>query len=219
MATMPVLNWKKEQVGEVDLPGGVFDYPYRRHLVWEVVKAHLRGRAPRDPQDQGPLRGLRLAARSHSSRRERVARARAAAARRSTATAARPSVRCRARTRRTFRSAKKKNALSARARRAGAAARSGSLVVDKPGAREPQDAGLRRRPCEGSGSKARRSSSTPRQRELRPRRRATSGVEARRRLGVNAYDVLERTDGRRCPRQALSRVVEILGEQVMERST
>ncbi len=44
MATLPVLNWKREQVGEVDLPAGVFEYPYRRHLVWEVVKAYLAGR-------------------------------------------------------------------------------------------------------------------------------------------------------------------------------
>jgi large subunit ribosomal protein L4 len=43
MAKLPVWNWKKEQVGEVALPAGVFDYPYRRHLVWEVVKAYLAG--------------------------------------------------------------------------------------------------------------------------------------------------------------------------------
>jgi len=43
MATLPVWNWKKERVGEVDLPAGVFDYPYRRHLVWQVVKAFLAG--------------------------------------------------------------------------------------------------------------------------------------------------------------------------------
>ena len=43
MATLPVWNWKKERVGEVDLPAGVFDYPYRRHLVWQVVKAYLAG--------------------------------------------------------------------------------------------------------------------------------------------------------------------------------
>jgi large subunit ribosomal protein L4 len=43
MARLPVLNWKKEQVGEVVLPDEVFAYPYRRHLVWEVVKAHLAG--------------------------------------------------------------------------------------------------------------------------------------------------------------------------------
>jgi large subunit ribosomal protein L4 len=43
MAKLPVWNWKKEQVGEVAIPSGVFDYPYRRHLVWEVVKAYLAG--------------------------------------------------------------------------------------------------------------------------------------------------------------------------------
>jgi len=43
MAKIPVWNWKKEQVGEVSAPEGVFDYPYRRHLVWEVVKAYRAG--------------------------------------------------------------------------------------------------------------------------------------------------------------------------------
>ena len=43
MAKIPVWNWKKEQVGEVALPAEVFEYPYRRHLVWEVVKAYLAG--------------------------------------------------------------------------------------------------------------------------------------------------------------------------------
>src|SRR5262252_11085145 len=43
MATLPVWNWKKERVGEVDLPSAVFDYPYRRHLVWQAVKAYLSG--------------------------------------------------------------------------------------------------------------------------------------------------------------------------------
>jgi large subunit ribosomal protein L4 len=43
MATVPVINWKKEHVGEVDLPAEVFEYPYRRHLVWEVVKAYRAG--------------------------------------------------------------------------------------------------------------------------------------------------------------------------------
>jgi large subunit ribosomal protein L4 len=43
MAKIAVWNWKKEQVGEVALPAGVFDYPYRKHLVWEVVKAYEAG--------------------------------------------------------------------------------------------------------------------------------------------------------------------------------
>ena len=43
MAKIPVWNWKKEQVGEVALPASVFAYPYRKHLVWEVVKAYLAG--------------------------------------------------------------------------------------------------------------------------------------------------------------------------------
>jgi large subunit ribosomal protein L4 len=43
MAKLSVVNWKKEEVGQVDLPAGVFEYPFRRHLVWEVVKAYLAG--------------------------------------------------------------------------------------------------------------------------------------------------------------------------------
>jgi large subunit ribosomal protein L4 len=43
MAKIPVYNWKKEQVGEVALPEGVFEYPFRKHLVWEVVKAIQAG--------------------------------------------------------------------------------------------------------------------------------------------------------------------------------
>jgi len=43
MAKLPVVNWKKERVGEVDLPAEIFDYPYRRHLIWEVVKAYRAG--------------------------------------------------------------------------------------------------------------------------------------------------------------------------------
>ncbi len=43
MSKIAVVNWKKEQVGEVSAPEGVFDYPYRRHLVWEVVKAYRAG--------------------------------------------------------------------------------------------------------------------------------------------------------------------------------
>lgn len=43
MAKIPVWNWKKEQVGEISLPDSVFGYPYRKHLVWEVVKAYLAG--------------------------------------------------------------------------------------------------------------------------------------------------------------------------------
>jgi len=43
MGTLAVVNWKKERVGEVRLPEEIFDYPFRGHLVWEVVKAHLAG--------------------------------------------------------------------------------------------------------------------------------------------------------------------------------
>jgi len=43
MAKLPVVNWKKERVGEVDLPSAVFEYPFRSHLVWEAVKAYQAG--------------------------------------------------------------------------------------------------------------------------------------------------------------------------------
>src|SRR6478672_12234589 len=43
MAKIAIVNWKREQVGEVDLPSAVFEYPFRRHLVWEAVKAYLAG--------------------------------------------------------------------------------------------------------------------------------------------------------------------------------
>jgi large subunit ribosomal protein L4 len=43
MAKLPVVNWKKERVGEIDLPSDVFEYPFRSHLVWEAVKAYQAG--------------------------------------------------------------------------------------------------------------------------------------------------------------------------------
>jgi large subunit ribosomal protein L4 len=43
MAKLPVVNWKKERVGEVELPSAVFEYPFRSHLVWEAVKAYQAG--------------------------------------------------------------------------------------------------------------------------------------------------------------------------------
>jgi len=43
MAKLPVVNWKKERVGEVELPSAVFEYPFRSHLVWEAVKAYRAG--------------------------------------------------------------------------------------------------------------------------------------------------------------------------------
>jgi large subunit ribosomal protein L4 len=43
MASVEVLNWKREKVGSIDLPADVFEQPYRRHLVWTVVKAYLAG--------------------------------------------------------------------------------------------------------------------------------------------------------------------------------
>ena len=43
MASLDVVNWQREKVGSVDLPAEVFEQPYRRHLVWTVVKAYLAG--------------------------------------------------------------------------------------------------------------------------------------------------------------------------------
>jgi large subunit ribosomal protein L4 len=43
MATIDIVNWSNEKVGSVDLAPEVFEYPYRKHLVWAAVKAHLAG--------------------------------------------------------------------------------------------------------------------------------------------------------------------------------
>jgi len=43
MAKVDVLNWKREKIGAIELPAEVFEQPYRRHLVWTVVKAYLAG--------------------------------------------------------------------------------------------------------------------------------------------------------------------------------
>jgi large subunit ribosomal protein L4 len=43
MAKLPVVNWKREKVGEVAVPDELFAYPFKPHLVWEVVKAHQAG--------------------------------------------------------------------------------------------------------------------------------------------------------------------------------
>ena len=99
MAKVAVWNWKKEQVGEVSLPAEVFEYPYRRHLVWEVVKAYLAGLRAGTHKTK-TARKSRARARSPSGRRARAGPGRAAAGRRSTGTAAPLTVRRRARTRR-----------------------------------------------------------------------------------------------------------------------
>jgi large subunit ribosomal protein L4 len=44
--TLPLRNLKAETVGEVTLPEGIFGVPFRRHLVWEVVK-QIRAREHR----------------------------------------------------------------------------------------------------------------------------------------------------------------------------
>ena len=38
-----VRNWENEVVGEVELPTGVFEFPSRPHLVYEVIKAYQAG--------------------------------------------------------------------------------------------------------------------------------------------------------------------------------
>jgi large subunit ribosomal protein L4 len=44
--TLPLRNLKAEKVGEVTLPEDIFGVPFRRHLVWEVVK-QIRAREHR----------------------------------------------------------------------------------------------------------------------------------------------------------------------------
>jgi large subunit ribosomal protein L4 len=43
MAKLPIVNWDREKVGEIAVPDEVFSYPFKRHRVWEVVKAHRAG--------------------------------------------------------------------------------------------------------------------------------------------------------------------------------
>jgi len=38
-----VRNWENEVVGEIELPTGVFEFPSRPHLVYEVIKAYQAG--------------------------------------------------------------------------------------------------------------------------------------------------------------------------------
>ena len=44
--TLPLRNLKAEKIGEVTLPEEIFGVPFRRHLVWEVVK-QIRAREHR----------------------------------------------------------------------------------------------------------------------------------------------------------------------------
>jgi len=41
MAEMPVSNLKREPVGSIELPDQVYDYPFKRHLVYEAVRHYL----------------------------------------------------------------------------------------------------------------------------------------------------------------------------------
>ncbi len=46
MAEMSILNMKRESVGSVDLPDAAYDYPLKRHLLYEAVRHYLAcGRA------------------------------------------------------------------------------------------------------------------------------------------------------------------------------
>jgi large subunit ribosomal protein L4 len=38
-----VRNWENDVVGEIELPTGVFEFPSRPHLVYEVIKAYQAG--------------------------------------------------------------------------------------------------------------------------------------------------------------------------------
>jgi large subunit ribosomal protein L4 len=46
MPEVKVHNLRREEVGAVDLPEGAYDYPYKRHLLYEAVRHYLAvGRA------------------------------------------------------------------------------------------------------------------------------------------------------------------------------
>jgi large subunit ribosomal protein L4 len=46
MAEMPIVNIQRKEVDRVDLPDGAFDYPVKRHLLYEAVRHYLAsGRA------------------------------------------------------------------------------------------------------------------------------------------------------------------------------
>ncbi|UCF68421.1 MAG: 50S ribosomal protein L4 [Acidobacteriota bacterium] len=41
MAEISVVNMKREQVASIDLPDGAYDYPTKRHLLYEAVRHYL----------------------------------------------------------------------------------------------------------------------------------------------------------------------------------
>ena len=140
MAKLPVWNWKKETVGEVELPAAVFDYPYRRHLVWQAVKAYLAGRAPGHGTRRRSARKSPAPARSRSSRRGPGARGRAAGGLRSTATAA-SSHGPKPRSYAEGLSRRREEERPAGGALAEAARRSGIFIVDSMATRQPPHAG------------------------------------------------------------------------------
>ena len=175
MATVPSGTGRRRASARSTCPPEVFEYPYRRHLVWQVGEGLPGGAARGHAQDEDPQRGLRLAARSPSSRRGPAARAREAAVRRSTATAARRTARCRARYAKGVSVGEKKNALQARplAEAARGAARRRSRRMDLESARTRGPEG-RRSAARRRGQGALRGLAG--QRELGAARRATSGT-------------------------------------------
>ena len=195
MAKIAVWNWKKEKVGEVDLPADVFDVPVpRAPRVGGRARPTSPGSAPGTHKTKIRSRGLRLRQEALQAEGDRPRARRAAAARRSTATAARshgPVPRSYAQG---VSVGEKKNALKAvlSRRRRGGAASSSSTRSTSTSAQDqgPQGRGRRR-----SASRARRSSWTRADNEnfaarLAQRRRAgSSSIRSR----VNAYDVLDAT--------------------------
>jgi large subunit ribosomal protein L4 len=70
-----VKNWQNEVVGEIDLPDAVFAQEVNRHLVWEVVRAHLASlrRGTHKVKNRAEVKGTR----SKPWRQKHTGRARA----------------------------------------------------------------------------------------------------------------------------------------------
>lgn len=70
-----IKNWDNEVVGQLDLPDAVFAREVNRHLVWEVVRAHLaaRRRGTHKTKERSDVRGTR----SKPWRQKHTGRARA----------------------------------------------------------------------------------------------------------------------------------------------
>jgi len=70
-----IKNWDNEVVGQLDLPDAVFAREVNRHLVWEVIRAHLaaRRRGTHKTKERSDVRGTR----SKPWRQKHTGRARA----------------------------------------------------------------------------------------------------------------------------------------------